>query len=496
MKYWFLLVLLWAGSRQPSSAQRLSYAIRADKHTPNALRVALTYDTADTTATVFRYANDNWGETALGACLLEVQANVPVQRKTVGDWVLLTAHHRPRQQVRLRYLIRPDRTDTLRYERTYRPIMEQGYFHVYGFGLFVQPTRYWTKAAAQQAVRVRWQLPPEWHLLTSFAPQTARRVVVQGRASLLESSVFAGGALQVRALPAGRGPVWLATRPFQNLVLDSAARHLQVAVRAQRTFWRDSSQASLAVTLLPTYERQPADLHRRHVSVSGTALLQSFSAFATDNAGPVIAERVDYLFFHELMHQWIGKQIRIRHEERQYWFSEGFTEYFQTQLRLHTQVVTPAQYVQEINRDFVQALYHSPVRNAPNDSITHHHFWTNQDYEKLPYRRGFLFALYLDTHLKQTTPYSLADCLRLLLARSYTTHKQGFTDPELLALIREVTGFDPTPAYQRYIQQGQAIDFAQASLPPGLRVQPAPDATPLFELAPAQSEAFYQFMVR
>jgi predicted metalloprotease with PDZ domain len=496
MKYWFLLVLLCASSRQHSWAQRLSYAIQADKHTLNALRVVLTYDTADTTATVFRYANDNWGETGLGACLLDVQANVPLQRKTVGDWVLLTMQHQPRQRIRLRYLIRPDRTDTLRYERTYRPIMEQGYFHLYGFGLFVWPARYWTKAAAQQAVRVRWQLPPAWHLLTSFAPQTARRVVVQGRASLLESSVFAGGALKVRALPVGGRPVWFATRPFQNLVLDSAARHLKLAVRAQRAFWRDSSQASLAVTLLPTYERQPADLHRRRVSVSGTALFHSFSAFATDNAGPVIAERVDYLFFHELMHQWIGKQILIRHEEQQYWFSEGFTEYFQTQLRLQTQVLTPIQYVQEVNHDFLQALYNSPVRNAPNDSITHQHFWTNQDYEKLPYRRGFLFALYLDTHLKQTTSYSLADCLRLLLARSYTTHKQGFTDPELLALIREVTGFNPTPAYQRYIQQGQLIDFTRVSLPPGLRVQPVTDKAPLFELVPAQAKAFQQFMVR
>jgi predicted metalloprotease with PDZ domain len=496
MKNWILALFISVVSLSSGWAQRLSYTIQPDKHTPNALHVALTYDTADTTTTVFRYANNQWGETGLGACLLEVQANVPVQRKTVGDWVLLTVQHRPQQRVRLRYLIRPDRTDTLRYERTYRPIMEQGYFHLYGMGLFVQPTRYWTKAIAQQAVQVRWQLPSDWKLLTSFAPQTARRMVIEGRASILESSVFVGGSLELRALPVGGKPVWLATRPFQNLGLASAARHLQLAVRAQRAFWRDSSQASLAVTLLPTYERQPADLHRRRVSVSGTALLNSFSAFATDNAGPVIAERVDYLFFHELMHHWIGKQIRIRNEERQYWFSEGFTEYFQTQLRLQTQVLTPTQYVQELNQDFVRALYRSPVRNVPNDSITYQHFWTSQDYEKLPYRRGFLFALYLDTHLKQTTSYSLADCLRLMLARSYTSHKQGFTDLELLALIRELTGFDPTPAYQRYIQQGQSIDFAQMVLPPGLRIQPTTDSVPLFELAPAQSEAFYQYMVR
>jgi predicted metalloprotease with PDZ domain len=315
---------------------------------------------------------------------------------------------------------------------------------------------------------------------------------------MLESSVFAGGNIRVRKLLVAGKPVWFATRPFYSLALDSAARHLQLAVRAQRAFWRDAHQESLAVTLLPTYERRPIYPHRRHLSVSGTALLNSFSAFATDadGLGPEIAERVDYLFFHELMHHWLGKQIRLRQEEQQYWFSEGFTEYFQTQLRLRTQVLTPAQYVQELNRDVVGALYHSSVRNVPNDSITYHHFWTNRDYEKLPYRRGFLFALYLDTQLKQTTSYSLADCVRAVLARSYTTNKQGFTDADLLAIIREVTGIDPAPAYQRYIQQGQSIDFARVALPPGLRVPSTPDAIPVFELVAAQQEEFYQFMVR
>jgi predicted metalloprotease with PDZ domain len=232
--------------------------------------------------------------------------------------------------------------------------------------------------------------------------------------------------------------------------------------------------------------------------VSGTAVLNSFSAFATDadHAGPQTAERVDYLFFHELMHQWLGNQIRIRQAEQQYWFSEGFTEYFQTQLRLRTHVLTSAQYVQELNQDFVGALYRSPVRNVPNDSITYHHFWTSQDYQKLPYRRGFLFALYLDAHLKQTTSSSLADCLRLLLTKSSTTNKQGFTDRELLETIQAATGFDPTSAYQLYIQQGQSIDFTQVALPPGLRVRPTADKIPLFEVAPTQLEVFYQFMIR
>lgn len=496
IKYWLWLTLLWIANSSISWAQRLSYTIQTDQHQTKALRVTLTYNTSNTTMTLFRYANNYWGETGLGACLLVVNANAHLQRKTVGDWVELTVHHRPRQTLRLTYLIRPDQIAPLRYERTFRPIVEPDYFHLYGYGLFVLPMSYQTTTSRQLAVGIRWKLPAPWQLLTSFAPQTARRVVIHGPASRVESSVLAGGILHVQKLRVNNTLVWLATRPFRHLRLDRVARHLQIAVQAQRIFWRDSSRASLAVTLLPTYERQPADSQGRNVSVAGTALFNSFSAFATDNAGPVIEEQVDYLFFLELMHHWIGQQIRIRHEEKQYWFSEGFTEYVQTQLRLKTHALTTQQYVAELNKKFLQPLYRSPVRNVPNDSLTHNRFWTSQAYEKLPYRRGFLFALYIDLSLKQTTAYSLADYLRFLLACSYTTHQGGFTDTDLLSLMKQQTGFDPTLAYHRYIQQGQSIDFTALSLAPGLQAGFSTDGLPLFTLSADQADAFYRYMVR
>ncbi|MBX0289165.1 hypothetical protein K3G63_01875 [Hymenobacter sp. HSC-4F20] len=495
MKYLFLLASLGVATTGPAWSQRLAYTVEPAGQATDKLRVTLTYQTADTTQTTFHYPTNFWGETNLENCLTELQANMPLQRETTGDWVVVTVRHRPGQRVRLRYTIRPDQHDTLRNERTFRPIIEQGYFHVYGFALFMKPLRYWASEQDQQKVRVQWRLPKSMPFLSSLQPQTASRVQVTGRRSLLESSMFLGGKLQLQALPVGQTQVWFATRPFRHFQVDSAARHLQLAVQAQRAFWQDPGPPSFLVSLLPTYDPWTERKHRQ--SVSGTALADSFSAFATDNKGPAIASRVDYLLFHELMHTWIGHQIRIRKEERQYWFSEGFTEYFQTQLRLRTHLLTPAQYVAELNTEVVRPLYLSPVRNVPNDSLNYQRFWTSRDYEKLPYRRGFLFALYLDNQLKNTTPHSLADCMRAILARSYTTNREGFTDAELLAIIRETTGFDPTPAYHRYIQQGQLIDFVTLSLPPGLRVQPAAtDSVPVFEVSGPPSEALYQFLIR
>lgn len=141
MRYIFLFCLLSLVSSVPAQAQRLAYEIKPTSRTLDKLLVHLTYQTADTTQTTFRYPTNFWGETNLENCLTGLQANVPMQRHTAGDWVVVTVQHRPRQRVRLRYFIQPDQQDTLRNERTFRPILEHGYFHLYGFALFITPPR-------------------------------------------------------------------------------------------------------------------------------------------------------------------------------------------------------------------------------------------------------------------------------------------------------------------------------------------------------------------
>ncbi|WP_106141063.1 hypothetical protein [Spirosoma oryzae] len=61
--------------------------------------------------------------------------------------------------------------------------------------------------------------------------------------------------------------------------------------------------------------------------------------------------------------------------------------------------------------------------------------------------------------------------------------------------MKEQTGFDPTLAYQRYIQQGHSIDFTDLSLAPGLQTGFSADGLPLFTLSADQADAFYRYMV-
>ena len=88
----------------------------------------------------------------------------------------------------------------------------------------------------------------------------------------------------------------------------------------QRDFWQDHSQKYFAVTMTPTHQENGS-------SYQGSGLTNSFATSASnnDNLDP---EGLVYLFNHELQHNWTGHTIVNQNEEEQYWFSEGFTDYY------------------------------------------------------------------------------------------------------------------------------------------------------------------------
>ncbi|MGI4752765.1 MAG: hypothetical protein ACRYE8_03440 [Janthinobacterium lividum] len=100
------------------------------------------------------------------------------------------------------------------------------------------------------------------------------------------------------------------------------------------------------------------------------------------------------------MHNWIGKKIRNT-SDLNYWWSEGFTDYYSRVLALRSGVITVEEFVEEFNQ-FFKDYYLSPVINEPNSKIEEDS-WRNYAVSKLPYYRGFIFALYLNNLIKENS---------------------------------------------------------------------------------------------
>ncbi len=94
-----------------------------------------------------------------------------------------------------------------------------------------------------------------------------------------------------------------------------------------------------------------------------------------------------YLLHHELMHEWIGNKIQNKNEELNYWFSEGFTDYYTYKNRLRIKDISTDEWLRLFNSEVIRNHWKNPQRDIPNYKIKDD-FWKSRDVEKVPYRRG------------------------------------------------------------------------------------------------------------
>ena len=96
-----------------------------------------------------------------------------------------------------------------------------------------------------------------------------------------------------------------------------------------------------------------------------------------------IQEKINIYLLHELYHHFnrsSGYQSN--------WFSEGFTEFFSRYLSMDKK-----SFIKECNK-FIELYWKNPYKNSKIDIMTRENFWNNKFIERLPYVKGFVYALY------------------------------------------------------------------------------------------------------
>ena len=228
----------------------------------------------------------------------------------------------------------------------------------------------------------------------------------------------------------------------------------------------------------------------RGSSFQGTGLTNSFATSISNNGETEIGQLV-YLFNHELMHNWIGHTIQNEEEEAQYWFSEGFTEYY-TAKNIATYGIDGEDwgfFISNLN-ETLRLLEASSIKDAPNSEINYDNFWKNPEYGKLPYRRGMLFACYLDLQLQAVSDgnRSLDDVMRDLLQASRDTG-QKLSHAHFLKTANAYLPEDLTPFFNRHIVDGDPLPLKELFQQLGFDVQEGADLFDLgFEYSPGFAE--------
>ncbi len=182
---------------------------------------------------------------------------------------------------------------------------------------------------------------------------------------------------------------------------------------------------------------------------------------------------------HEFFHLWNVKRIRpvelgpFNYKEENYttmlWMAEGFTNYYASLILMRTGLIERKEYFKHLAD---QMLFHDLMPGSRITSAYESSFdtWIKL-YKPTPnnfnsyisyYLKGELLGFLLNTRIIEATgsAKSLDDVYRVLMDK-FNRDGKGYTEKDVLAAIKDVTGTDFSDFFQEYIKSPGHIDFAE-----------------------------------
>jgi predicted metalloprotease with PDZ domain len=431
-------------------------------------------------STYFHYANEVWGENNLHRCLSGLEGeNAQYRFRLVPDSNRVVVYHPHTKNISFSYRVKQDASA---YSESVfnRPYVANTYFHVLGESLFMVP-----EAAIPSGVEdpdyvasITWVgFPAGYTLHNTFASGSTSQTLKVKLWTQFYRSLYVGGDYRIHKLPYQNRVVHVALRgQWQVYDEQRLLSTLQSAITSQRDFWRDAKFDYYTVVMTPTVTR--TDSTFRGYSMKGASVHNGFILQSSNNPFNNW-NMLRFMFNHEMMHTWVGGggTISAAHEELNYWFAEGFTDYYAYKNRLRSGDLSFDEWLTVFNTEVIKTLYNNPERNQPNYLIKDN-YWKSRKFEKLPYRRGALFAFWLDNQILRKSNYtkSLDDVMRELLKTCQLTQRK-FTDEWFLAVVQPYVGQDLSYFFQKHILGGADLPLTTQELIDGFEVdssQPVP----------------------
>jgi predicted metalloprotease with PDZ domain len=353
-----------------------------------------------------------------------------------------TIRHAPRAELTVRYRVIQSWAGEPVFTggNEYRPVIQPRYFHLIGEAVFAQPER-----PMETTVTFTWAGAPKgWMFASNLEHASVDKPLRMGK---LMESIIVGGDFRVTR----NGPLRVAIRGDWSFTDSAFIARLEPILSSHYRFWGETPQPYL-VTVLPV--RGPETVR----SAGGTGRGDdAFAFFATPN---VEETRLTRTLAHEHLHTWIPRRLGsmpMKDEPSDYWFSEGFTDFYTMRLLLRDSLWTLDQFADDVN-EVLRSYATSSVRTAPNARIVSD-FWKDPDVRQLPYQRGFLLAMMWDQRLRAAT-HGARDLDDIIRAMKATVSAATARPPLATVLLQEqlaLAGLDVSADVTRYIVNGEAI---------------------------------------
>jgi predicted metalloprotease with PDZ domain len=377
----------------------------------------------------------------LGISALTVEPAGVVVANT-GDPAIRLITHAPGTPLRVTYTVVRDHEDARTSEgRFYRPVLTPDSFFVIGQALWVYPA---FDRETPRKIELDWsRLPRGWKSSNSFGiDQAFQKLTVS--LEQLRRGVYMSGDYRVLTRTIRGRPVYFATRGTWRFSTDDFLAESVRIIAAQREFFADYDFPFFLVTLFPT-DDSPGNM-------VGEACTQGFTLFVSREQPEL--RGIEPLFAHEMFHTWNpGRMGGLDKDERLYWFSEGFTEYFSAVLLLRLGIRTPDGHADWLNRAVADYTM-SPARNLTADAMVVERR-RDGSAERLPYLQGVILAANWDSLLKRSNgrPRDLDEVVRALFQK----RREGPLTVERIARVFGARSEEIRQEIDRHIARGETI---------------------------------------
>lgn len=455
MKQFLLLFFSIVSSIQILFAQQeLNYSFKIDSlNNKPVLVVDLSFKAKDSVATYLQLPNHWASQKQLYHAVKELKClSKGVRVENTNDSSVVLIHHRPKQKILIQYTLLQDWEGELKYPINYRAIINKEYVHCTGYSLLVYPKQ---KESTLLTVALDWnKMPKLWNIANSLHSGTRQ---YKGKILLSDfvNSLYVAGDYRMYTTFINKKPVYVAMRGKNWKFTDSTMLNaVSQVISTERNFWNDHTEASFLVTLTP-FDGQG--------SINGSALNKAFLTCMTTEFPFDL--HLYGLLSHEYFHRWNGVEMYMQgaeNEQEDAWFGEGFTEYYTYKLLYKGNLISLEEYIQKTNSTLAE-YYLSPVKNESKEAMGKN-FWGSRDFQMLPYKKGFAYALYLDYLIQKTTNQqkSLDDFMFSL--RSSVQSGEKLTEELFLKNLNLFLGKDIRREHHEYITSGKTIPVMSGSM--------------------------------
>jgi predicted metalloprotease with PDZ domain len=361
-----------------------------------------------------------------------------------------TVHHRPNQRVSLTYEVVSQPPGTPLTRTVYHnPVVRSSYFYVMGQALWVYPDM---PESTQLKLSLHWKNIPEgWALINSFgAGQPRQKVNVT--LNDFRRGTFLAGDYRIKRFMVNRQPVYAVTRGSFGFSDEEFHDTVKRLMQFTRDMWNSHDFRHYYVVLLPTDES--VNIH------AGEGRTNSFSLYLSKDSTTLSGHR--HTLAHELFHAWNPQRlggfevIGGVEDERLYWFSEGFTDYYASVLLLRAGLISLEDYVAGYN-SLTKEYYTSPIRSLTAAEMVRKR-QTSYEVDRLFYKRGALLAHYWDNAIRSRTnnKSSLDDVMRSLL-KSAKAKGVSLSHKRIADALRPYLGEKGGSDIEKYIDLGELV---------------------------------------